>query len=78
MRETGRSIPVVHLLWEQTDRVRFSAPRPTERRRRRSRGSSRGQDGLLLRWFDAGHVLGHEAGKEVCVEVSEPGGEIGL
>ena len=25
--ESGRSIPVVHLLWEQTDRVRFSAPR---------------------------------------------------
>ena len=25
---TGRSIPVVRLLWEQIDRVRFSAPRP--------------------------------------------------
>src|SRR3990167_5836976 len=24
---TGRSIPVVRLLWEQVDRVRFSAPR---------------------------------------------------
>ncbi len=25
--EPGRSIPVVHLLWEQVDRVRFSAAR---------------------------------------------------
>lgn len=24
---SGRSIPVVRLLWEQVDRVRFSAPR---------------------------------------------------
>ncbi len=24
---SGRSIPVVHLLWEQTDWVRFPAPR---------------------------------------------------
>lgn len=33
---TGRSIPVVRLLWEQVDRVRFSAPRqnvtPSHRR----------------------------------------------
>jgi hypothetical protein len=26
-RPSGRSIPVVRLLWEQVDRVRFSAPR---------------------------------------------------
>ena len=29
--ETGCSIPVVHLLWEQADRVRFSAPRQNKR-----------------------------------------------
>ena len=27
MQTTGRSMPVVHLLWEQTDRVQFSAAR---------------------------------------------------
>lgn len=27
----GSSIPVVRLLWEQIDRVRFPAPRPEER-----------------------------------------------
>src|SRR3989344_1613499 len=27
MQRTGRSMPVVHLLWEQADRVRFSAAR---------------------------------------------------
>ena len=31
---TGRSIPVVRLVWDQVDRVRFSAPRIRERSER--------------------------------------------
>lgn len=34
---SGRSIPVVHLLWEQVDRVRFSAPRLNEMKEDRER-----------------------------------------